>query len=75
MGNSVSYGYGFAIKRTNKSFSSTPSDSTLDKTPNADTASQRLGISSLLNSIAKMQIYTKFHFFRTILSLLVWLNT
>ena len=75
MWNSLSYGYGFAIKRTNKSSSSTPSDSTLEQTTNADTASQRLRISPLPNSISKRQRYTKFHFFRTtILSLLVLLQ-
>ena len=34
----------FGIKRTNKSFSATPIDLTLEQTINADAASQRLGI-------------------------------
>ena len=55
----------FGIKRTNKSFSATPIDLTLEQTINTDAASQRLGISSLTNSISARQRWAESHFMRT----------
>ena len=55
----------FGIKRTKKSFSSTPIDLTLKQTINAHAASQRLGISSITNSISARQRWAESHFLRT----------
>lgn len=55
----------FGIKRTAKPFSSSPIDLSLEQTVNADAASQRMGISSLTNSISARQRWAESHFLRT----------
>ena len=54
----------FSIKRTNKPFSGSPIDLTLEQTINHDAASQRSGISSLTNSISARQRWAESHFLR-----------
>ena len=61
----------FAIKRTNKSFSRSPFDLTLEQTINADAACQRRGIIALTDSISARQRWAQSHSLRTsIISLL-----
>ena len=55
----------FAIKRTQKDFSVLPIDLTLERTINADAASQKTGITSLTNSIGARQRSARSHFLRT----------
>ena len=55
----------FGIKRTAKSFTSSPINLTLEQTINADDSSQRFGITSMTNSISTRQRWTESHFFRT----------
>ena len=55
----------FAIKRTEKPFSATPIDLTLEQTINADAASQKIGISSMTNSISARQRWSQSHYLRT----------
>lgn len=55
----------FAVRRTRKSFSSTPIDLALEQTINADAASQRRGISYMTNSISARQRWAESHFLRT----------
>jgi hypothetical protein len=55
----------FGIKRTEKSFSRSPIDLTLEQTINADASSQKTGITNLTNSIAARQRWADSHFLRT----------
>ena len=54
----------FGIKQTAKSFFSTPTDLSLEQTINADASSQRLGITSMTNSISAKQHRAESHFLR-----------
>ena len=59
----------FALKRTSKPFSRIPIDLTLEQTINADAACQRIGITSLTNSISARQRWAQSHSIRvTIIS-------
>ena len=53
---------GFGVKRTDKNFSRSPVDLTLEQTINADAASQRTGIAAFTNSIAARQRWAQSHF-------------
>ena len=55
----------FAIKRTQKDFSTFPIDFTLEQTINANVTGQKTGITSLSNSIGARQRWARSHFLRT----------
>ena len=55
----------FAMKQTNKPFSRSPIDLTLEQTINADVACQRRGIIALTNSISARQRWAQSHSLRT----------
>ena len=55
----------FAIKRTEKPFSATPIDLTLEQTINADAVNQKIEISSMTNSISARQRWSESHYLRT----------
>ena len=55
----------FSIKRISKPFSKTAIDLTLEQTINADTASQRTGITAMTNSISARQRWAKMHHIST----------
>ena len=52
---------GFGVKRTDKTFSRSPIDLTLEQTINADAASQRTGIAAFTNSISARQRWAQSH--------------
>ena len=54
----------FGIKKTKNDFSRLPIDLTLEQTINADTASQKNGISYFMNSISARQRWADSHFDR-----------
>ena len=55
----------FAIRRTEKPFSSTAINLTLEQTTNAEAASPRLGVLSIANSISARQRWTESHYLCT----------
>ena len=55
----------FAVRRTEKPFSSTAIDLTLKQTINAEAASQHLGVLSITNSISARQRWAESHYLRT----------
>ena len=55
----------FAIRRTEKLFSSTAIDLTLEQTVNAEAARQHLGLLSITNSISARQCWAESHYLRT----------
>ena len=55
----------FSVKRTNKPFSGSPIDLTLEQTINKDAASKRIGIAAMTNSISARQRWAESHFIRT----------
>ena len=55
----------FAIRCTKMPFSSTTIDLTLEQTINAETASQRLGVLSITNSISARQHWAELHYLCT----------
>ena len=57
----------FSIRRTEKPFSGSPVDLTLEQTINADAANQKKGITSLTNSIGARQRWAESHYLRTAL--------
>ncbi|XP_055836631.1 uncharacterized protein LOC129905221 isoform X1 [Episyrphus balteatus] len=56
---------GFGVKRTEKCFSMSPVDLTLEQTINADAANRLTGVSSFTNSIGARQKWAKTHTDRT----------
>ena len=52
----------FVIKQTNKPFSRSPTDLTLEQTINTDAACQRRGIIALTNSISVQQRWAELNF-------------
>ena len=54
----------FAIRRTKKPFSGSPIDLTLEQTINGDAASEKLGITHLINSISARQKWSLSHSLR-----------
>ena len=55
----------FAVRRTEKPFSSTAIGLTLEQTINAEAASQHLGVLSITNSISARQCWAESHYLRT----------
>lgn len=55
----------FSIKRTNKPFSRTAVDLTLEQTINADTANRYVGIACFTNNLSARQRWAQNHFIRT----------
>ena len=55
----------FTIRRTEKPFSSTAIDLTLEQTVNAEAASQHLEVLSITNSISARQRWAESHYLRT----------
>ena len=64
----------FSIHHTEKSFSGSPIDLTLEQTINADAANQTKGITAITNSICARQRWAESHSLRTALLTLMFNN-